>query len=95
MFQVLISWVELIGNHYHPSIEVFSCQSSKMGIAIVDVTGNRIEGGFGVGFRMEPSVNTLTMISSNQFINNNETALLIRNSKHPQLQNLPAEVSFF
>lgn len=63
-----------------------------MANTIVDFTGNRIEGGLGVGFRMEPAVNTITIISSNQFIANNNTALIIRNARYPQLYNLPAQV---
>lgn len=90
--QVLISWSELVGNRYHASIEVFSCQSSGMASTLVDVTGNRVEGGLGVGFRMEPAVNTIATITSNQFIANNDTALLIRNARHPQLFYLPAQV---
>ncbi|CAG9540523.1 unnamed protein product, partial [Cercopithifilaria johnstoni] len=90
--KVLISWTELIGNRYHPSIEIFACQKVGMANTIVDFTGNRIEDGLGVGFRMEPAVNTITIISSNQFIANNNTALIIRNARYPQLYNLPAQV---
>ncbi|VDM08815.1 unnamed protein product [Wuchereria bancrofti] len=91
--KVLISWTELIGNRYHASIEIFACQKIGMANTIVDFTGNRIEGGLGVGFRMEPAVNTITIISSNQFIANNNTALIIRNARYPQLHNLPAQVT--
>ncbi|VDK57913.1 unnamed protein product [Gongylonema pulchrum] len=90
--KVLISWSELVGNRYHASIEVFSCQSDGMAITVIDITGNRVEGGLGIGFRMEPAVNTIATITSNQFIANNETALLIRNVRHPQLFRLPAQV---
>lgn len=65
-----------------------------MANTVVDFTGNRIEAGLGVGFRMEPAVNTIAIISSNQFIANNNTALIIRNSRFPHLHNLPAQVRF-
>ncbi|VBB30847.1 unnamed protein product [Acanthocheilonema viteae] len=91
--KVLISWTELIGNRYHASVEIFACQKVGMASTIIDFTGNRIEAGLGVGFRMEPAVNTITIISSNQFIANNNTALIIRNARYPQLHNLPAQVT--
>uniref|UniRef100_A0A915PUQ6 SRCR domain-containing protein n=1 Tax=Setaria digitata TaxID=48799 RepID=A0A915PUQ6_9BILA len=90
--KVLISWTELIGNRYHPSVEIFVCQKTGMSSTIVDFTGNRIEGGSGVGFRMEPAVNIIAVISSNQFIANNNTALIIRNIRFQHLYNLPAQV---
>ncbi|KHN76827.1 HHIP-like protein 1, partial [Toxocara canis] len=92
---VIITWIELIRNQYHPSIEIHSCQSDGVAKTLVDISGNRIEGGYGVGFRMEPAVNTMVVISSNQFLNNNNTALLIRNARHPQLAHLPAQVNPF
>ncbi|VDN36060.1 unnamed protein product [Cylicostephanus goldi] len=46
-----------------------------------------------MGFRMAPSVNVLAFINSNQFLNNNDTALMIRNSAHPQLWRLRANVT--
>ena len=40
---MLISWVELMHNKYHPAIEVHSCTSSGVSPIHVDVSGNRIE----------------------------------------------------
>lgn len=94
-FQIIVNWVELIANEYHPSIEVHSCQSDGMSSVLLDISGNRIEGGTGIGFRMEPAVNTIAVISNNQFLSNNNTALLIKNSAHPQLVHLPSEVLFY
>ncbi|VDM29722.1 unnamed protein product [Toxocara canis] len=91
--KVIITWIELIRNQYHPSIEIHSCQSDGVAKTLVDISGNRIEGGYGIGFRMEPAVNTMVVISSNQFLNNNNTALLIRNARHPQLAHLSAQVT--
>ncbi|KAK0410181.1 hypothetical protein QR680_004996 [Steinernema hermaphroditum] len=91
--KILINWVEFVSNHYHPSFEFFSCQRDSQPSTVVDFTGNRVDGGSGMGFRIEPAVNTMTLVSSNQFLNNNNTALLIRNAKHPQLVHLPADVT--
>jgi len=41
---------------------------------------------------MEPCVNTQLVLNSNRFYGILNTALLIRNAKHPQLQRLPAKV---
>ncbi|CEF63163.1 SRCR domain and Parallel beta-helix repeat and Pectin lyase fold/virulence factor domain and Pectin lyase fold domain and C-type lectin-like domain and C-type lectin fold domain and SRCR-like domain-containing protein [Strongyloides ratti] len=93
--KVFINWVEFVSNIYHPHIEVFSCQRiwPPTGQTLLDISGNRIERGTGIGFRMEPAVNVLATISSNIFLEINNTALLIRNSKHPQLSILPAKVN--
>ena len=48
-----------------------------------------------MGFRMEPCVNTQLVINSNRFYGISNTALLIRNAKHPQLQTLPAKAKIF
>ncbi|TKR61180.1 hypothetical protein L596_028325 [Steinernema carpocapsae] len=91
--KILINWVEFVSNQYHPSFEFFSCQRDRQPNTVLDFTGNRVDGGSGMGFRMEPAVNTITLVSSNQFLNNNNTALMVRNAKFPQLMNLPAEVT--
>ncbi|CAD6189688.1 unnamed protein product [Caenorhabditis auriculariae] len=91
--KVLISWVEFVHNRYHPALEVFSCQDRNVARTYVDVTGNRVEGNLGYGMRIAPAVNILAVISSNQFLNNNDTALYIRNAQWPQLGNLPANVT--
>ncbi|VDN08455.1 unnamed protein product [Thelazia callipaeda] len=91
--KVLISWTELVANRYHASIEIFACQKAEMANTIIDFTGNRVEDGLGVGFRMEPAVNIIMIISNNQFIANNDTALIIRNARYPYLHNLPAQVT--
>ena len=116
--QVLINWLELLGNRYHPSIEVHACQSYGMARTLVDISGNRIEGaiyrtpyrtpsstvpheiyrtlmsgGSGMGVRIAPLVNMHAVISSNQFLANNETALFVKNAPWPQLAGLPANVS--
>uniref|UniRef100_A0A1I7XKT6 SRCR domain-containing protein n=1 Tax=Heterorhabditis bacteriophora TaxID=37862 RepID=A0A1I7XKT6_HETBA len=91
--KVLINWIELLHNSYHPALEIHSCQSQDISRTIVDVTGNRIEGNKGMGLRMAPSVNVHALISSNQFLNNNDTALFIKNSEYPQLSILGANVT--
>jgi hypothetical protein len=83
----------MVGNFYHPAFEYFSCQSSNQPVTMVDVTGSRFERGTGMCIRIEPAVNIRLVISSNQFLNNNNTALLIRNREHPQLANLHADVT--
>ncbi|EYC44991.1 hypothetical protein Y032_0443g1557 [Ancylostoma ceylanicum] len=91
--KVLINWVEFLSNSYHPALEIHSCQGFGMARTVVDVTGNRIEGNTGMGFRMAPSVNVLAFVNSNQFLNNNDTALFIKNADHPQLWPLRANVT--
>uniref|UniRef100_A0A158R482 SRCR domain-containing protein n=1 Tax=Syphacia muris TaxID=451379 RepID=A0A158R482_9BILA len=91
--KVIISWTELLSNQYHPSIEIFSCQRNGMAITNVDISGNRIENGTGIGMRLEPAVNVFAQINSNYFMNNTHIALLIRNAAHRQLGDLPAEVA--
>ena len=63
-----------------------------MAITNIDISGNRIENGNGIGFRMEPTVNAVAQINSNHFVNNSHIALLVRNAAHPQLAHLPAKV---
>ncbi|PIO60479.1 hypothetical protein TELCIR_18024 [Teladorsagia circumcincta] len=89
-FGVLINWVEFLSNSYHPALEIHSCQGFGTARTVVDVTGNRIEGNGGMGFRIAPAVNVLAYINSNQFLNNNDTALFIKNANHPQLWPLKA-----
>uniref|UniRef100_A0A915M244 SRCR domain-containing protein n=1 Tax=Meloidogyne javanica TaxID=6303 RepID=A0A915M244_MELJA len=89
---ILISWTEFNENNYHPHIEIFSCQKEENKLMRVDISGNSIYGGTGMGFRMEPCVNTQLVLNSNRFYGILNTALLIRNAKHPQLQRLPAKV---
>ncbi|CAK5083642.1 unnamed protein product [Meloidogyne enterolobii] len=84
---ILISWTEFNVNNYHPHIEIFSCQKEEN-----KLMRNSIYGGTGMGFRMEPCVNTQLVLNSNRFYGILNTALLIRNAKHPQLQRLPAKV---
>ncbi|KAJ1365163.1 hypothetical protein KIN20_025393 [Parelaphostrongylus tenuis] len=91
--KVLISWVEFLSNSYHPALEIHSCQRNGVARTVIDVTGNRIEGNTGMGFRMAPLVNVLAFVNSNQFLNNNDTALFIRNADHPQLWPLKANVT--
>lgn len=82
-------------------MEVHSCQTPGMAQTFVDISGNDITGGTGMGnstgckrilkfhvlgFRMEPAVNLRLIINSNQFQELNNSALLIRNSRHPQLK---------
>lgn len=67
-------------------MEIFSCQSANMAQTFVDVSGNDVRVGSGMGFRMEPTVNAHLIMNSNQFQNLNNSAILIRNSKHPQLK---------
>uniref|UniRef100_A0A915CLZ3 SRCR domain-containing protein n=1 Tax=Ditylenchus dipsaci TaxID=166011 RepID=A0A915CLZ3_9BILA len=90
--KVLINWVEFNNNHYHPSIEVFSCQRSDVSQLKVDVSGNNIVFGTAMGFRMEPCVNTELIMNSNRFHNIKNTAILVRNAKHPHLAHLKAKV---
>ncbi|VDN07716.1 unnamed protein product [Thelazia callipaeda] len=87
-------WRELTANRYHASIEIFACQKAGMANIIIDFTGNRVEDGLEVGFRMKPAVNIIMIISNNQFIANNDSALIIRNARYPYLHNLPAQVNF-
>lgn len=47
-----------------------------------------------MGFRMEPAVNTDLIVNSNEFLNIQNAAILVQNSKHPQLAALPAKVCF-
>ncbi|VDO43648.1 unnamed protein product [Haemonchus placei] len=91
--KVLINWVEFLSNSYHPALEIHCCQGYGHARTVVDITGNRIEGNGGMGFRMAPSVNVLAYINSNQFLNNNDTALFIKNANHPQLWPLRANVT--
>ena len=46
-----------------------------------------------MGLRIQPAVNIHTLISSNQFLNNNDTALLIKNSEQPWLWTLGSNVT--
>uniref|UniRef100_A0A0N4ZT88 SRCR domain-containing protein n=1 Tax=Parastrongyloides trichosuri TaxID=131310 RepID=A0A0N4ZT88_PARTI len=93
--KIFINWVEFVSNVYHPHIEVFSCQRIWPPTAqtILDISGNRIERGNGLGLRIEPAVNMITTITSNIFLEINNTAMLIRNAKHPQLSVLPSKVN--
>ncbi|CAI2352995.1 unnamed protein product [Caenorhabditis sp. 36 PRJEB53466] len=91
--KVLISWVEFLKNRYHPALEIFSCRDAAVGASLIDITGNRVDGNLGFGMRISPAVNMHTLISSNQFLHNNDTALFIRNAQWPQLVHLPAEVT--
>ncbi|GMR58343.1 hypothetical protein PMAYCL1PPCAC_28538, partial [Pristionchus mayeri] len=89
----LINWVEFVHNEYHPAVEILACQSAGAARSIVDVSGNRIEGNNGMGLRVAPAVNLLGVISSNQFLNNNDTALFVKNAPWPQLWRLPANLT--
>uniref|UniRef100_A0A1I7UI11 SRCR domain-containing protein n=1 Tax=Caenorhabditis tropicalis TaxID=1561998 RepID=A0A1I7UI11_9PELO len=80
-------------NQYHPSMEIFSCRDPFVYRNLIDITGNRIDGNLGYGMRISPAVNMHTVISSNQFLHNNDTALYIRNAQWPELSGLPAEVT--
>jgi hypothetical protein len=71
-------------------MELFSCQSPKMAETFVDISGNDVRVGSAMGFRMEPAINVHLIMNSNQFQNLDNSAILIRNSKHPQLK-----VSFY
>jgi hypothetical protein len=44
---------------------------------------------------MEPAVNTHLLINSNIFHSLNNSAILIRNARHPQLKFLPSKVEIF
>uniref|UniRef100_A0A914HL06 SRCR domain-containing protein n=1 Tax=Globodera rostochiensis TaxID=31243 RepID=A0A914HL06_GLORO len=90
--KVLINWVEFSDNFYHPNVEVFACQHSAQPLMHVDLSGNTFMGGTGIGFRMEPCVNTELVVNSNKFHGIQNTALLIRNARWPQLSALPARV---
>uniref|UniRef100_A0A183C0J1 SRCR domain-containing protein n=1 Tax=Globodera pallida TaxID=36090 RepID=A0A183C0J1_GLOPA len=90
--KVLINWVEFSDNFYHPNVEVFACQHSAQPLMHVDLSGNTFMGGTGMGFRMEPCVNTELVVNSNKFHGIQNTALLIRNARWPQLSALPARV---
>uniref|UniRef100_A0A8R1DMH6 SRCR domain-containing protein n=1 Tax=Caenorhabditis japonica TaxID=281687 RepID=A0A8R1DMH6_CAEJA len=91
--KILISWVEFLKNQYHPALEVFSCRDPFVTSNLVDITGNRVDGNLGYGMRISPAVNMRALISSNQFLHNNDTALYIRNAQWPELMDLPAEVT--
>ena len=91
--RILVNWVQFLNNYNHPALEVFTCQQNQPRNVIVDVTGNVFESNSEVTFRMAPAVNVEAVINSNQFLNNNYSALLIRNADHPQLKNLPASVT--
>ncbi|CAI4225131.1 unnamed protein product [Auanema sp. JU1783] len=91
--KVLINWVEMLGNFYHPALEIHSCRGEHSARTLVDITGNRIEGNQGIGVRISPAVNMHTVISSNQFLNNNDTALLIKNSEQPWLWRLGSNIT--
>ncbi|CAB3397311.1 unnamed protein product [Caenorhabditis bovis] len=91
--KVLISWVEFHKNQYHPALEIFSCRNSDVSRTLIDITGNRVEGNLGYGMRIAPAVNIHATISSNQYLNNNDTALYIRNAQWPQLQHLPSNIT--
>ncbi|KAI6213056.1 hypothetical protein M3Y94_00104200 [Aphelenchoides besseyi] len=93
--KVLISWVRFENNLYHPHAEVFACQSSNVEQSSVEFTGNAIRGGTALGFRMEPAVNTRLVINSNSFHNIKNSAILIRNARHPQLKQLPSRVQIW
>jgi len=106
--KVLVNWVEFNNNQYHPALEIFSCQrldwrvneereyldwNQPMALTRVDISGNSFLHGTGMGLRMEPCVNTRVDINSNRFHNLQNSALLIRNAKHPQLWPLEARVT--
>ncbi|XP_003374613.1 putative scavenger receptor cysteine-rich domain protein [Trichinella spiralis] len=91
--KVIISYVEMVGNRYHPSFEYHSCQREKQPITEVEISGSvcRLATGFCV--RVQPAVNLRMDINDNRFIRNERAVLLIRNRDHPQLFHLPARVS--
>ncbi|KAL3080364.1 hypothetical protein niasHT_038404 [Heterodera trifolii] len=90
--KVLINWAEFSDNFYHPNVEVFACQRPNQRLIHVDLSGNTIMGGTGMGFRMEPCVNTELVINSNKFHGIQNAALLVRNARWPHLSALPARV---
>uniref|UniRef100_A0A914QDB2 Right handed beta helix domain-containing protein n=1 Tax=Panagrolaimus davidi TaxID=227884 RepID=A0A914QDB2_9BILA len=89
--KVLINWVQFLQNHNHPAIDVFSCRDPQPAPMTLDITGNVFERNTEVTVRIQPAVNILGIINSNQFSYNNYSALLIKNSHHPQLKNLYAD----
>ncbi|EGT45297.1 hypothetical protein CAEBREN_07064 [Caenorhabditis brenneri] len=91
--KILISWVEFLKNQYHPAMEIFSCRDPSVTQNIVDITGNRVDGNMGFGMRIAPAVNMHMLISSNQFLHNNDTTLYVRNAQWPELGKLPGEVT--
>uniref|UniRef100_A0A7E4VD53 SRCR domain-containing protein n=1 Tax=Panagrellus redivivus TaxID=6233 RepID=A0A7E4VD53_PANRE len=91
--KVFVNWVQFIQNTHHPALEVFSCQQYGVRQSTVDITGNVFESNTEVALRIQPAVNLAATINSNQFLNNNYSALLIRNADHPELSNCPAEVT--
>ncbi|CAD5229908.1 unnamed protein product [Bursaphelenchus xylophilus] len=93
--RVQINWVHFDENFYHPHMDIFACQENRVAQGIVDITGNSIIGGSGMGFRMEPAVNTHLIINSNRFHNIQNAAMVVRNAKHPQLKHLPAKVEIY
>ena len=91
--KVLINWVQFIQNHNHPAIDVFSCRNNQPAPLTLDITGNVFESNTEVTIRMQPAVNVIGVINSNQFLNNNYSALLIQNSHQCQLRHLRAEMT--
>ncbi|CAD5226291.1 unnamed protein product [Bursaphelenchus okinawaensis] len=93
--RVQINWVHFDENFYHPHMDIFACQDNHVAQSIVDITGNSVIAGSGIGFKMEPAVNTHLIINSNRFHNIQNAALIVRNAKHPQLRYLPAKVEIY
>lgn len=82
----------MVDNVYHPAIEIFSCQQPNVAVSRIDISGNSILYGTAMGLRIEPCVNAHVTIESNRFESIKNSAILIRNAKHPQLWRLPAMV---
>ncbi|KRY89173.1 HHIP-like protein 1 [Trichinella pseudospiralis] len=91
--KVIISYVEMVGNRYHPSFEYHSCQREKQPITEVEISGSVCRLSSGFCLRVQPAVNIRLDINDNRFIRNRRAVLLIRNREHPQLFHLPAKVS--
>uniref|UniRef100_A0A915K0I4 SRCR domain-containing protein n=1 Tax=Romanomermis culicivorax TaxID=13658 RepID=A0A915K0I4_ROMCU len=90
--KVILTFVNFIGNEYHPAFEYHSCRRDGQPITSVEISGSICRRSTGFCIRVQPAVNIGLHISDNNFVQNNRGVLIIRNGDHPQLSHLPANV---
>lgn len=92
--KVIVNYVELIGNKYHPAFEYHSCRRDNQPyMTTVEFSGSRCQYSTGFCVRVQPAVNIQLNINDNIFFNNERSVLIVRNKGFQQLAHLPALVS--
>lgn len=93
--KLIISYVTFRGNIYHPAFEYHSCQRENQPQTTVEFTGSRCEHSDAFCIRVQPAVNLKLTISDSNFLQNDRSVLIVRNTEFPQLAHLPSEVNIF